>query len=329
MSIVLLWVASIFCWLWLVVRVSRASGTLPAVLAFVVWPIAIIDVIKHWKDEANSVAWPYFATLIATVALYTFALRGFNEFVAEQDARLSKAAGGSMQQFVDEDDPISDEIRLRQAIEGMEVRRGEVSIPEAHAKLDIPEHFRLVPRRSLDAVAVQLGGEATDPNVFGWLVHDSVHLLDDDAWFIEVTYTPIGHVAAGDAEDLAGEDLVEANREITAQYSGGEYTFASFAHVPAWREDIGTLAWGERLKYSDEPEPLIDCYAAKPTRAGVITFLAEYMPEGRSELCLRSVRLMAARTHFDPDWSWHDYSFWRDPRSGSELADLVTGAAFE
>ena len=40
-------------------------------------------------------------------------------------------------------------------------------------------------------------------------------------------------------------------------------------------------------------------------------------------------RLMAARTHFDPDWAWHDYSFWRDPRSGSELADLVTGAAFE
>ncbi|HVF62905.1 MAG TPA: hypothetical protein VNE58_02790, partial [Casimicrobiaceae bacterium] len=112
MLIALLWIVSLVCWLWLVVRVFRASGALSGIIAFLLWPLAIIDVVRHWKDDTNSVAWPWFATLLASVALYTFALRGFNEFVAEQDARLVKAAGSPMQSFQDEDDPVSDEIRL-------------------------------------------------------------------------------------------------------------------------------------------------------------------------------------------------------------------------
>lgn len=330
MSIALLWIASIACWLWLVVRVFRASGAIAGIIAIVVWPVALIDVVKHWKDDENSVAWPYFATLIATFALYTFALRGFNEFVAEQDARLVKAAGtSSTAMFRDDDDPVSEAIRVRQALDRMQVQRGQVSIPEAHATLSIPKHFRFIPRRSIVALSADLGGDAIDPTIFGWLVHDSVDLADEDSWFVEVSFAKIGHVSAGDADELAGEALAEANRERTAQYSGGEYAFDSFAHVPAWREDIGTLAWGERLAYDGEPGKLIDCYAAKPTREGVIEFMAEYMPEGRSELCLRSVRLMAASTRFDGGWGHDDYSFFRDARSGAGLADLVTGAAYE
>lgn len=330
MLIALIWIVSIVCWLWLVLRVFRVSGALSGVIALLLWPLAIIDVVRHWNDDENTVAWPWFATLLASVALYAFALRGFNEFVADQDARFAKAqAGAPMDAFHDEDDPVSDAIRLRQALEQLQVQRGEVSIAAAHATLSIPRHFRLVPRRSLEALSTQLGGGQIEPRVFGWLVHDSVDLVDDDAWFVEVAYAPIGHVSASDAQDLASADLVEANRELTAQYADGEYAFDAFEHVPSWRDDIGTLAWGETLEYSDEPEKLIDCYAAKPTRAGVIEFMVEYMSKSRSELCLRSVRLMAASTRFDAGWAWQDYSFWRDERAGADFADLVTGAAFE
>ncbi|HVF35918.1 MAG TPA: DUF2167 domain-containing protein, partial [Candidatus Saccharimonadia bacterium] len=247
----------------------------------------------------------------------------------EQDARLAKAAGSPMQSLDAADDPVSEAIRLRQAFEQLEVQRGIVTIGAAHATLSIPTHFRLVPRRSIEALSTRLGGGPVERDLFGWLVHDSVDLADDDAWFIAVSYSPIGHVSASDAEDLSSPDLVEANRKLTAQYAGGEYAFDAFEHVPAWREDIGTLAWGETLAYTDNSEKLIDCYAVKPTRAGVIAFMAEYMPKARSELCLRSVRLMAASTRFDAGWGWDDYSFFRDSRAGADFADVVTGAAFE
>jgi uncharacterized membrane-anchored protein len=325
--IILLWVAFAACWLWLVIRVFSASGLLAGILAFICWPVAIIDTIKHWNDPPNSVARPFFATLLAFAALWTFALRFQVEVMEAHEAMLAKGDGGVL--GAAEGDPESMAMRLRQAMSRLQVQRGEVSIPQAHATLAIPQHFRLVPKRSIEALAAELGGYPPDPDLFGWLVHDSVDVADDDAWFIEVHYNDVGHVSESDPEELGGPELVAANREVTDRYAGGEYRFESFAHAPTWREDIGTLAWGETLSYSDEPEALVDCYAVKPTREGVIEFVVEYMEKERSELCLRSVRLMAASTRFDPGWAWEDYSFWRDKRSGSDFADVVTGAVFE
>lgn len=325
--VILVWVAFAACWLWLVIRVFSVSGVLSGILTFLFWPVAIIDTVRNWSDPPNSVARPFFATLLTFVALYAFALRFGAEVMDAHEAMLAKGDGGVF--AATEDDPASVEIRLRQALSRLQVQRGEVSIPQAHATLAVPTHFRLVPKRSVEALAVELGGSAPDPDLFGWLVHDSVDLADDDAWFIEVRYSAIGHVSESDPTELGGPELVEANREITERYADGTYRFDAFAHPPTWREDIGTLAWGETLSYTDEPEPLIDCYAVKPTREGVIEFTVEYMDQDRSELCLRSVRLMAASTRFDPGWAWDDYSFWRDKRSGSDFADVVTGAVYE
>ncbi len=327
MLIVFLWIASIVCWLWLVVRVFRASGALIGILTLLFWPLAIIDVVRHWNDRDNSVAWPYFATLIASVALYTFALRGINTFLEEQE-RLAK--GDSIADFVDEDDPVSAQIRLQQAFSRLQIQRGEVSIPDAHATLAIPQHFRLIPRRSVDGLMMELGVEPVPDTLFGWLVHDSVELTDfDDAWLIEAHYRPIGHVGESDAADLADPHVYSKTRRLTDLYGAGEYTFEKFAHEPVFLAGTGTLTWGETLHYAEDREQLIDCYAMKPTREGVLQFHVEFMEERRSELCLRSVRLMAQSTRFDRDWGWNDYSFFRDSRSGSDLADLVSGAAFE
>lgn len=333
MLIALIWLLSIATWLWLVVRVFSTSGVVAGLFTVFIWPSAIVSVVRQWNDPENSVARPFFATLIASVALYTFALRGVNELLAEHEARLAKGSGMTVADLVDDDDPISESIRLRAALEAMASQRGEVSIPPAHATLAIPAHFRLIPRSAIDRVATEVSGGMLEPTIVGWLVHDSVSntdlVEDEDAWLIEVSYAPIGHVSASDDADLAGAALAEENRRLMAEYGGGDFSFVSFAHTPAWRADIGALTWGERLSYVDEPDPLIDCYASKPTREGVIEFFVEYMPERRSELCLRSVRLMAASTRFDPDWSWDDYSFFTDRRAGADFEDLVTGAAFE
>jgi uncharacterized membrane-anchored protein len=325
--IIFLWVVFAGCWLWLLVRVFSASGFLAGALTFICWPVAIIDTIKHWNDPPNSVARPFFATLLAFAALYTFALRGAAAFLAEHEAMLAKSGG--VGQFQDDEDPVAAEIRLRQAVDRLQVQRGEISIAQAHATLAIPEHFRLVPRRSLDALIAELGGESLHPDVFGWLVHDSVHLADDDAWFVEVSYSRIGHVAASDPGELGDPGLAEEARTLTTEYADN-YAFEDFVHAPQWRDDIATLTWGEAIRYSDEgsDETLIDCYAAKPTREGLIEYVVEYVDPKRGELCLRSVRLMAALTRFDAGWAWDDYSFWRDKRSGHALTDVVTRGAY-
>ena len=326
MSPVLVMVIAGLAAIWLVVQVARTAGAGWAVLTFFFSPAAGLLLLRDW-DDAKAIA-PAYLVAMGTLALYLFvAIPQLREAVG--DGALLANQGGGMQQFADDEDPEAAAMRLRQALGRVQYQRGEVSIPAAHATLAIPRHFKLVPRRSIEALTAELDGTPPAPQVFGWLVHESIDLADEDSWFIEVGYLPIGHVAASDASTLEDPALAEKNREVTAEYAGGEYAFDSFSRAPAWRDDIGTLAWGEWLKYADEPDKLLDCYAMKPSREGVVTFLVEYMPASRTELCERSVRLMAASTRFDRDWGYGDYAFWRDSRSGSELADLVTGAAFE
>jgi hypothetical protein len=312
--------------IWLVVQVARTAGAGWAILTFFFSPAAGLLLVRDW-DDAKSIA-PAYLVAMATLALYLFvAIPQMRD--AMGDAALMAGQGDGVHQLIDGDDPEADAMRLRQALGRVQFQRGEISIPAAHATLAIPRHFKLVPRASIEMLAADLDGTPPAPHVFGWLVHETVDLADEDSWLVEVAYVPIGHVAEGDADELDDPALAEANRLATEGYAEGEYAFDSFLRAPAWREDIGTLAWGEWLEYADEPDKLLDCYAVKPTREGVIMFLAEYMPAARAELCERSVRLLAASTRFDRDWDYRDYSFWRDDRSGSGLADLVTGAAFE
>lgn len=316
-------VVYLVAYVWLVIRCFKADGALIGLLTALFPLVAIISVIQH-RGTSASVARPFVWMLLGTVGMWATTMH----LVAEAQKQLMAAAeqDGAMtiEDLVAGDDPIRARIRLAQAQASVAFQRGEVSLPMAHAKLDVPQHFRFAPRPGLAAMAAQLGTELPG-DLVGWLVHDSVSLEDDDAWFVAVSWKDIGHVAQSEPDELSTALLTPALKATIDASSDGSYQFAAFAHAPKWRAEDGLLAWGESYAF-DDGSTGVDCYALRPASEGALEFAIEDFdatPES-TELCLRAVRLGAAKVRYDRGYRYGDYSFWKHSRSGADLAEMIT-----
>lgn len=77
--------------------------------------------------------------------------------------------------------------KLKQAAMGLSYRFGSIDLAGTGARLELPSHWRFIPRTSLTFVA-RMHGAALKPTTLGWMVHEKVDLGRDDGWFVEVHF---------------------------------------------------------------------------------------------------------------------------------------------
>jgi uncharacterized membrane-anchored protein len=315
-------VAPIIVWLLnslVAVRVGRVN-LIEGLCVFFLWPVGgIWSLVVHWRDPAVKIRVPMLLALaIAAVwlSVYISGAREAREFEA-YNARRQTSASESV---------LAKQLRLSVEVANLPMQSGPVDIASAHARIDVPAHFRFVDRGALETLFRKFDDEL-DPTTVGWLVHESVNLSDDEAWFVAVDWYPDGFVAESDFGSLpAATLLADAQRATQALTDDDDFRLVRYAEDPELDAGKHLATWVEETAEGREAHRL-ECYAAKLGRRGAFQYTVSDVAKSRQELCLRSVRLAAARTTFAEGETYADHSRLFDHKARYNLAGFVTGTA--
>jgi len=307
-----------------VVRVWRRSA-FDGALALLFWPSGLYALVKYWREKEDSPRAPLLAALVV-FGLWG-AIVGWNasrappHVAADDEAMVSPAGEGS-------GDTIADHVKRSVAIANLRRQGGSVDIPDAPVSIDVPQHFRFIDRASLLNAFSGTADEPGDSTV-GWLVHERVDLSAADAWHVEVDYLGDGYVASSDFAAIGGDALLARAQEAARKLAGDDADAAllqRFAEAPTFDPAAARVNWVEEVAQRARATPALDCYAIQLGRKGAVFFSIVDAATKRQELCLRSVRMLAAHAHFGPGQTYADHSRTLDRNAPYTLTDLVTGA---
>lgn len=276
------------------------------------------------------------APLIVALVLVAACAAGW--FVRDLPERQRESAGAMAIQdapspaAVRTDGALDERQRLLAALRRLRPRSGPMEIAPAAAVLEVPAHFRFVDRDALQALYGEIGS-SPDASSMGWLVHESVALGSDDAWFVAIQWLGDGYVRENGFATRTGAQLLVDAQDAAARLSerrdDGEPAFRLVRYVDVPSFDVGrdSATWVEELAYEGADEHRLDCYALKLGRHGVLLFSILEVGLPRRELCLRSVRLAVGRTRFESGQAYADHSRLFDRKAAYDLAAVVSGAA--
>jgi len=310
-----------------IVRILRANLLLGLLMLFFA-PAGLYALFRYWGDPEADIR----ARMLPALAMIGIWIGiGFHvtKRVDDDQGRQASVAQGAS---AETENSIDRQLRLSTALSALPMRSGTIPLFRAGARLEVPAHFRFVDRASLAALYSKFD-DALDRTKVGWLVHESVNLADDEAWFVEVDWYPDGYIAEADFPTKSAADLLAGARQVArrlAQRNGGDeadYEIVRYAQEPQLDATRHLATWVEESQTSDDPAHSVDCYAARLGRRGALAFTIDGMAVPRQELCLRSVRLAAARTSFVDGENYGDYSSLLDRKAKYDLAAFVTGTA--
>lgn len=311
------------------IRVWRSEQML-AVMMFLFWPVGLYALVKYWGDKDAGVRTPLLA------AFGTFALWGVLLAWSATLAPPIPVDDGEVYEEVDEtagDGGLADKVRRSVALASLPQQSGRVDFPGAHTSIDVPTHFRFIDR---DALVKAFAGtdDEPGPQLLGWLVHEKVDLTAKDAWHIEVGRLADGWISDERFAAQSRETLLAAGKRATKTMSDQEgpdepaYTLVGYPEVPRLNATDHSATWVEEIAYEGKGAHTLDCYSVKLGRNSALLYAITDMPMRQQELCLRAVRLMAARSGFEQGNGYSDRSRLLDRKAPYDLVGLVTGAAF-
>jgi uncharacterized membrane-anchored protein len=309
-----------------VVRVWRRSYIEGFLMVFF-WPIGFYALFKYWGEKEDSPRTPLLLALAVFAAWASFIGWGFLHTptqVASDDTEMMSPAedGGG--------DTIADHVKRSVAIANLRRQTGSVDIPGAPVSIDVPAHFRFIDRASL-LNAFSGTDDEPDDGTIGWLVHERVDLSSDQAWHVQVNYRGDGYIASNDFATAGGDALLahaqDAARKVATDAADG-VQLLRFAEAPTFDPATARVNWVEEVSQNGHRSPALDCYAIQLGRKGAVFFSIVDAAVKRQELCLRSVRMLAAHAHFGPGQTYADHSGALDRKAPYTLTDLVTGEYF-
>jgi hypothetical protein len=229
--------------------------------------------------------------------------------------RAPPAAAEPTQIDVTKLDPGIEQRYLRRSVlQQVGFERGTIALPLAQASLELPRQYRYAPAGQLGPLG-RLYGRPVDADLIGWVVHERVDLAADGAWFVELRFDPIGHVAT--PTGLAADDFAaDALQRLGGKAAG----YAPGRHGPQWDGRSGVLTW---VRVPDAPAPMALGQAARPLRSGVLRFIAVGIAADERELALRATRMLATRTRVERGWEHAAHDPKRDPVAGIDLAGYI------
>lgn len=296
------------------------------------FPVGVYALARYWNERDIGIRLPMIAAIALAASSWILLARDVREFDSGAGLTIAEDAMPFLASRAPADDAIADKLGLSIALSALPLQGGRVEIPVARAAIEVPARFRFADREGLQALYEKVGESLPESSV-GWLVHESVDLAAEDAWFVEVEWLGDGHVREDGFSDRTPEQLLADAREATDALSlmitgeGEGFRLVDYAEAPVLDTESDTATWVEELAYEGDREHRLDCYAAKLGRGGVLVFSILEVGLARREVCLRSVRLAAGRTVFDAGQSYDDHSWLFDRRARYDLAAVVSGAA--
>ena len=305
-----------------VVKIFRASA-LSAILMFLFAPLGgVFMMIRYWGDREHDIRVRMFTALGCYLAFCGFVWWGLRYDSNDQQA-------GQQRHEARPQSELEQRVRYVTAVSHITLRSGGNDIPGANASIEVPQHFRFVDAADLGNIYSAVG-QNVPAYVVGWLVHESVDLAEDDAWYVEVKWRGEGFFKESDAQKLDPAAIASRAKATSTKLGRllpidpAAIDKIQFAQSPDYDAKNHSATWVFESEDPDNAEFPLECHAARLGRRGALMFELTDMSKAREELCLRTVRLAASRVTFASGESYSEHSMF-DRGGGTDLAGLISG----
>ena len=164
---------------------------------------------------------------------------------------------------------------------GLEYKHGEIPLPNAIGKLNVPEAFRYLDAAQSRYVLEDLWGNPQDSSVLGMIVPQGRGILADDAWAFIITYEEMGYVKDDDADDIDYDEMLdELKTEVVAEneYRKSEgydpIELVGWASAPYYDNSQKVLHWAKEIKFGENPFNTLNYNVRVLGRKGVLVLNA-------------------------------------------------------
>lgn len=216
-------------------------------------------------------------------------------------------------------------------LRSLDYREGTISIPEAHATLQLNDDFRFLGRADARRVLEDLWGNPEDDSVLGLLVPTADGLGTEHSWAVMLTWNAEGYVSDEDAAEIDYAELLEqmkeaqeaANPELQRMgYSTA--TVVGWAESPRYDATGKRLHWARHLQFHDAPSGTLNYDIRVLGREGFLSMnaIADIGDLARVKAGMDDVLGMAS---FEAGHRYEDFNAATDRTAAYGLAALVGG----
>lgn len=211
---------------------------------------------------------------------------------------------------------------------------GDVSIPEAHAKLHLGDRYYFIPADEAKTVLTKVWGNPPDSGngVLG-MVFEKQATIFDQVWGAVVTYEDSGYVPDKDAKTEDYSKVIDSIRsnepEINAEREKGGYPtihLVGWAQQPSYDPATHSLIWARDIQFSDSKVDTLNYDVRLLGRKGVLSLNMLSTMDHLSDVRGAAADFGRAAS-FDSGSAYADYDKSVDKTAEYGLAGLVAAGA--
>lgn len=206
----------------------------------------------------------------------------------------------------------------------MDFKQGEVSLPAAHAKLQIPDGYYFLNEKDAQSVLVDLWGNPRNsaPGTLGMIFPKKFAPTDRNAWGAVISYSGDGYVSDADAEATDFKAVLTELQQQTNDVNDErrkqgfeKITLVGWASPPHYDKASHTIHWARDLVFGDDPQAAhtLNYQLRALSREGVLNY---NFVAGMSDLneIKASIPAVTSMVRFDSGKTYGDY------REGDKIA---------
>lgn len=215
--------------------------------------------------------------------------------------------------------------------ESIDRQTGDIQLPDAGAKLHVPEDFYYLSPKDAERVLVEVWGNPPGQDTLGMLFPAELTPFDSDSWAVTISYEEDGYVSDEDADKIDySELLAEMQSSSSAQNKerikqGYEaVVLVGWAAQPYYDKESHKLHWAKELKFGDQEVNTLNYNIRVLGRKGVLVlnFIAGMDQKQLIETKLDTVLSLA---DFDQGATYADFDPQIDKVAAYGIGALVAG----
>ena len=223
--------------------------------------------------------------------------------------------------------------RLQALLDNLHPQTGAISIPQAHAVLNLGEDYYFLNAAEAKTVLTQAWGNPPEAvtNVLG-MVFPAGKTPLDETWGAVISYTGDGYVSDQDAHEIDYSQLLQQMRTGEAEdnrrlQEAGYPTshLVGWAQQPTYDAQRHNLIWAKEIAFGSEPEHTLNYDVRVLGRRGVLSMNIVAPMGDLSTVSTDAAELMNT-ADFDAGSRYSDYRQ-GDPTAAYGVAGLVAGGA--
>ena len=216
-------------------------------------------------------------------------------------------------------------------VASLRFKEGEISIPEADAKLRLGNAFRYLEKADARRVLESLWGNPPDDTVLGLVVPRDTPLTDDRSWAVVVTYSDDGYISDEDAAKIDYDemlaDMKAADPGINEERKKQGYealNLVGWAEQPRYDATSKKLYWAKELHAEGVDANTLNYDIRVLGRRGYLSFNA--ISAMRELGAVRAgMQSLLPLVEFDQGARYADYDASTDKLADYGIAALVGG----